>query len=96
MEQVNGIMGWLITAIIAAGGIAFMAGKQVQAIANQRLATKALHERLDDIEKLGEKNETALLNLREVILNETDWLVPSGTQAGRDGRGVRNPLRDED
>jgi hypothetical protein len=43
----NSTLEWLVPASIAALTAAYIAGRQIQALANQRLATKALHERLD-------------------------------------------------
>jgi hypothetical protein len=43
----NDTLTWLVPAVITALGVAYLAGKQIQAAENQRLATKALHKRLD-------------------------------------------------
>ena len=43
----NEFLTWFVPAIVTALGVAYIAGRQIQAVEQQRLATRALHERLD-------------------------------------------------
>jgi len=57
-----------------------------------RAATKALHDRLDEYRDRIEDLEKAIRKL-EMLLAAAGIFVPEGSQVGPEGRGVSNPLR---
>jgi len=59
---------------------------------SQRAATKRMFERLEEIEAEVKRIEDWRREM-ELLLVDAGIMIAPGSQVGRDGRGVRNPLR---
>lgn len=98
------VLGLIVTVVSVAYGYGAFRGRSLAAAQNAKEATARMFEhindldqrlsaieklaistRLDRAERVGDRNSIALV--------EAELLMPSDTQAGSEGRGVRNPLR---
>ena len=64
----NDLLVWLVPAVFSICSIAYMAGRQTMALANQKAATIAIHRRLDEIEQEIVKLHNVINNLRDVLV----------------------------
>lgn len=87
-------VGWVALHIRQSRTESYRRGQDAERVSSQQKALERLFGYLNEQALVMSSLRRRLEYIRDLINKKTDWIVPMETQAGEDGRGAPNPLKD--